>query len=382
MKSAIYLLVCALPLLFACALDDEEPQSFETPDFILPEFYEASEYARGLELPTSLAVPPDGTDRLFINELQSGKIRIVENGLLLPEAFATVPISVSGGFPIDGENGLIGLCFDPKYEQNKYVYVTYTTRSGLDTLGTVARYKDVGNRGDSLTILIDSVRCNYSHAVQNVAFGPDDKLYVSISDGFLYNAPQDDNSLLGKVLRMNRDGSIPDDNPDPNSYVYAKGFRNPYELLFLENGDLITGDIGPVLQDELNVIEPGGNYGWPMIKGYTNNASLKSPFHVWLDGVAPTGMIQYKGEVFKEHQGKIFLCLFGDTYNPQPSNRTKRIVTVEPRGQGENMRAVVEDFLVYNFVGFGNPLDIVEDERGRLFFSDIFRGKVYKLTFK
>ena len=124
--------------------DNDDPA--EVLDIGLPDGFLAETFADGLDLPTSLEFPPDGSDRLFVNELQSGKIWIYENGERLTEPFADLALNIEGGFPVQGENGLLGLEFDPDYQSNGYVYVTYVAREGGEEVASVARFTDVGNR--------------------------------------------------------------------------------------------------------------------------------------------------------------------------------------------------------------------------------------------
>lgn len=344
----------------------------------LPAGFTASVFVGGLELPTSIAFPPDGSNRLFVNELQFGQVRIVRDGALLPEPFATVETNTTGGFPVSGENGLLGIAFDPDYAVNRYVYITYATRTNDGTVGSVVRYTDVDNRGIDRTVLLEGIPAAPGHQVQSLAFGSDDKLYVSVGDAFMEEEVQDLDSPLGKVLRMNRDGSVPADNPFPGSLTYAYGLRNSFDLAFDDAGRLYSADNGPSSDDELNRIVRGGNYGWPMALGQTSNPGLESPIHVWPEIVSPNGMAFYRGTQFPAaYRGQLFLVLFGSTFAPGPSDRAKRVQTVDlgvtpPR---------LEDFAVYDFAGTGNPLDVAIGPDGSLYLSDIFQGLVFRIRY-
>ena len=345
----------------------------------VPDGFTAEIFADGLDLPTSIAFPPDGSNRLFVNELQSGKVRIVQSGVLLAEPFAEVETNTTGGFPVIGENGLLGIAFDPQYSDNRYVYVTYATRTDAGTFGTVARFTDVNNRGEDFTVLLDGVPSAPGHQIESLAFGPDGMLYVSTGDAFMANEVQNTDTFLGKILRMNPDGSLPSDNPFPNSFTYAYGFRNCFDLVFDDAGRLFSADNGPESDDELNRIVAGGNYGWPIELGETSAPEFIAPLRVWPEIVSPDGMAFYKGTQFPTaFRGKLFLVLFGDTFADGPSDRAKRVQVVDLDATPISF----EDFAVYNFSGVGNPLDVTEGPDGSVFLSDIFQGRIFKISYQ
>jgi glucose/arabinose dehydrogenase len=344
----------------------------------VPTGFTVTVVASGLDLPTSIAFPPDGSNRLFVNELQSGLVRIVRDGVLLTEPFARIATNAAGGFPFDGENGLLGLAFDPQYRVNRYVYVTYATRTATGTFGTVARLTDVNDRGESFTRLLEGVPSAPGHQIESLGFGPDGKLYVSTGDAYLAGEVQKTGSLVGKILRLNPDGSIPADNPFPGAYTYAYGFRNGFDLAFSPAGELFSTDNGPERDDELNRIAAGGNYGWPMVLGATTAPQLVSPLHVWPRIVAPAGMAFYGGAQFPAtYRGKLFLVLFGDTFSGGRSDRAKRVQVVDLSRTPPSF----EDFAVYDFPGLGNPLDVAEGPDGSLYLSDIFQGRIFRFSY-
>jgi len=386
------LLVVALLFLAGAGCDGSDDEAGAAPPpptpqpevipFSLPQGFSASVFAEDLALPTSIAFAPDGSGRLFVNELQTGRIRIVQNGELLAQPFATIATNVSGGFPVSGENGLLGLAFDPQFAANGYVYVTYAERvSGGGHLGAVARLTANGNRGEAFTVLLDGIPAAPGHQIQSLAFGPDGKLYVSVGDAYLDAQAQNLNSPLGKILRMNPDGSIPDDNPFPGSYTYAYGLRNCFDLAFDADGTLFTADNGPEINDEFNRIVAGGNYGWPARLGaHPPVDDLIPPLHTWQQIVSPDGMAFYRGTQFPErYRGKLFLVLFGFTASTGPNPLAKRVQVVDV-GDG-TAPPVFEDFAVYTFGGMGNPLDVTEGPDGNLYLADIFQGKIYRIRY-
>lgn len=376
-----FVVAAVVPALAAGGCGGEESPLTPTPSappIRVPEGFAVELFASGLELPTSIAFPPDGSDRLFVNELQTGRVRIVSGGVLLDPPFAEVPTNTTGGFPVQGENGLLGLAFDPDYERNRHVYVTYATRTEAGTVGTVARFTDVGDRGEDPTVLLEGIPAGPGHQIESLTFGPDGKLYVSTGDAYLPDRVQDTGSLTGKILRLNPDGSLPADNPFPGSYAWAYGFRNAFDLAFDPSGTLFSTDNGPERNDELNQVVAGGNHGWPIALGTTSDPELVPPLHVWLDVVAPAGMTFYHATGFPAaFRGKLFVVLFGDTYSIGPSPRAKRVQVVDL----DTASPTLTDFAVYDFPGLGNPVDVAVGPGGDLFLSDIFQGRIYRVRY-
>ena len=361
---------------------DEAPGPEPALAVTTPDGFRVDVFAEDLDLPTSLAFAPDGSGRLFVNELQSGRVIIFENGNRLDEPFTRVVTNVEGDFPVDGENGLLGIAFDPDYAANRFVYFTYAYRTDEGTFGRVVRYTDSENRGTERMVLLDGIPCAQGHQIESLAFGPDDKLYVSVGDAYLDHRVQDSTDVVGKILRMNRDGTIPDDNPFPDSHVYAVGFRNCFDLVFMPNGDLITTCNGPQWNDEMEVVEKGANYGWPLWTGDGDTEGYVDPIHIWPGVVSPTGMLVYEGMQFPErYRGKILQVLFGATHSSGSSTTAKRIQVVDLLGSGTDATAIFEDLLVYQFDGTGNPVDIAEGPDGSVYLTDIFKGRIYRIRY-
>jgi len=386
-NSILTLVSLFLVILVSCGTDSS-PEIIsrslpEISEISVPEGFVVEEFASGLDFPTSMAFPPDGSDRLFVNELQTGRIIIFENGSRVTEPFASVNTMVEGGFPVAGENGLIGLAFDPDYNSNRFVYISFAVRTDQGTKGVVARFTDNDNKGEDFTILLDDLPSSNGHQVENIAFGPDGKLYISVGDAFQESNVQNIDLFHGKMLRMNRDGSVPADNPFGDSYVWALGLRNSFGIAFRENGDLIANENGPNFRDELNVIEAGRNYGWPDTLGISGNPDFADPIHVWNEIVAPTGIHFYKGDQFPErYRGRMFQVLFGRTFSDGPDPLAKRIQVVDLNGSGLNAQPSFEDFAVYQFTGKGNPMELTVSPDGSLFLSDIFQGKIFRIRYE
>ena len=211
--------------------------------------------AEGLQAPRSIDISKDG--RIFVSE-KRGSIRVVDNGTLLTEPVGDIKAENIG------DAGLLGLTLHPNFTQNHlfYVYYTYSNSTGL--FNKVLMLTESNNRIiDSKTIL-DGIPGDEYRDGGRIKFGPDGKLYVSTGDASIPELSQDLDSLAGKILRTNEDGTIPQDNPFSNSAVYAYGFRNAQGLAWAPNsGALYSSDQGGTGNDEINLISPGKNYGWP-----------------------------------------------------------------------------------------------------------------------
>ena len=222
-------------------------------------------FVSGLDTPWAMAFAPDG--RIFLTE-RPGRIRIIKDGKLDPTPWMTLDVAEVG------EGGLLGLTLDPQFAQNRFLYVAYTYRAEGGLRNRLVRLReDAPGKGVVDRVLLDDVRGNSNHDGGRVKFGPDGKLYWTVGDAQDASAAQNRNVTLGKILRLNADGSIPADNPFPGSPVYSYGHRNPQGLAWQPGtGRLYATEHGPsgvpsCCQDEINLIEPGKNYGWPEITG-------------------------------------------------------------------------------------------------------------------
>jgi len=211
--------------------------------------------AQGLQAPRSIDISKDG--RIFVSE-KRGSIRVVDNGTLLTEPVGDIKAENIG------DAGLLGLTLHPNFTQNHLFYVYYTYSNGTGLFNKVLMLKESNNRIiDSKTIL-DGIPGDDYRDGGRIKFGPDGKLYVSTGDASIPELSQDLDSLAGKILRINEDGTIPQDNPFSNSPVYAYGFRNVQGLAWAPNsGAPYSSDQGGAGNDEINLISPGKNYGWP-----------------------------------------------------------------------------------------------------------------------
>jgi len=218
-----------------------------------------------LQIPWSVDFAPD--DRIFITE-RPGRIRILRDGRLDPEPWATLEVAHVG------EGGLLGLTLAPDFARSSFVYVYHTYRDEGRVWNRVVRLADRNGRGQPDKVLLDRIPGTNVHDGGRLKFGPDGKLYVTTGDASQPSQAQDRSSLAGKILRLNPDGTVPQDNPIAGSPIYSLGHRNPQGLAWhpetktmyaAEHGP--SGDLGLCCRDEVNVIEAGKNYGWPEVSG-------------------------------------------------------------------------------------------------------------------
>lgn len=258
--------------------------------------------ASGLEIPKALAFAPDG--RLFIAE-RPGRVRIIHEGVLLPE-----PALVLQDIVLGGEHGLSGMTLSPDFVNDGHVYLYYTSRNASGQYNRIVRYVEQDNiLSGPGEVILDNIPSGQFHDGGFMAFGPDGRLYVTTGDARQAALPQDISSLAGKILRLNPDGSIPEDNPFPGSPVYTLGHRNPQGLAWNpQNGQLYATEHGETGNDEVNLIVAGGNYGWPDAQGPQHPAPFQAPLVTYSPAIVPAGAAFYSGDLFPQWQGSFFFA--------------------------------------------------------------------------
>jgi glucose/arabinose dehydrogenase len=283
--------------------------------------------ADNLKLPWELVFTPDG--RIFFTE-RDGKLWIIENESL--DLVATFPVSFG---PPESEGGLLGLALDPEFEKNNFLYLYQTYFDFEMWHNKVVRYTVSNNQLTDEQIIIDEIPGARWHDGGRIKFGPDEKIYITTGDATDPNLAQKIDSLAGKILRINADGTIPDDNPFESSPVFSYGHRNPQGIDWTENGILVSSEHGPsgyaielsyceakkllgeiescagsyFGHDEINVIEPGKNYGWPIIVGDSNNLEYTNPIlHSDILTWAPSGLLYYDSDKIPEWNGKFLVA--------------------------------------------------------------------------
>lgn len=248
--------------------------------------YDIQVIAENLYVPWAIDI--SDSNKLYFTE-RSGTIRVIQNGILLPQPLITFPPP----FISQGEGGLMGLVLDPNFSQNHYIYVMYSYLEGNQIYNRVARLVENNNRASINRIIIDKIPGSQVHNGGRLKIGPDQKLYISTGDATNPSLSQDPTSLAGKILRLELDGSIPLDNPLRNSPVYSLGHRNPQGLAWSPRNILYSSDHGPSAHDEINIIYPGANYGWPLVQGDETSPLIMSfppLINSGLDTWAPSGI--------------------------------------------------------------------------------------------
>jgi glucose/arabinose dehydrogenase len=253
----------------------------------------------GLSGPTAMEFAPDG--RLFVC-LQGGQLRVIKNGELLVTPFVTISVDSAG------ERGLLGVAFDPNFASNNFVYVYYTV-STTPRHNRVSRFTaqgDVAAAGSEVVLFeLDNLSSATNHNGGAIHFGPDGKLYVGVGENANGANSQTLANLLGKILRINSDGSIPSDNPfnatatGNNRAIWSLGLRNPFTFAFQPaTGRLFINDVGQSTWEEINDGIAGSNYGWPTTEGATSNPSFRSPLFSYGHGTTATTGCAIAGGTF------------------------------------------------------------------------------------
>jgi glucose/arabinose dehydrogenase len=248
----------------------------------LPSGFTESSLGGPLATPTAMTLAPDG--RLFVCE-QGGALRVIKDGALLATPFLTVPVDSSG------ERGLLGVALDPSFAANGFVYVYHTTTTPTRH-NQVSRFTangDVALPGSEVVILdLDPLSGATNHNGGAIHFGPDGKMYVAVGENANPPNSQSLATRLGKILRIEADGSIPTDNPlldqtsGPNQAIWALGLRNPFTFTFERGtGRMFINDVGQDTWEEIDDGIAGANYGWPVTEGPTDDPRFEPPLFVY-----------------------------------------------------------------------------------------------------
>lgn len=257
-------------------------------------FVETQITGNGLSNATAIALHPDG--RIFVCQ-QTGELRVIKNGVVLPTPFMTLTVNS------DGERGLLGVAFDPNYATNRFVYVYYTATAPT-IHNRVSRFTASGSNEDlavagSEVVLLDLENLGATnHNGGAIHFGPDGKLYIAVGENAVPANSQSLANRLGKILRINSDGTIPADNPTSfpniagsptgnNRAIWAVGLRNPFTFTFQPGtGRMHINDVGQNTWEEVNVGTKGANFGWPTCEGQCGTAGMTNPLYQYSSAVA------------------------------------------------------------------------------------------------
>ncbi len=309
-----------------------------------------------LEVPWSIVWAPDG--RMIFTE-RPGRVRVFQNSKLQQQPLFVVP-----DVEPRGESGLMSIALHPQFASNHFLYLSYAYNANGQTV-RVVRYRETPAGFTDRKIIIENIPAAQFHAGCRLRFGPDGKLYVTTGDATQRELAQQLNSLAGKILRLNDDGTVPADNPfvgraDVRPEIWAYGNRNSQgidfqpgtnDLFETEHGP--SGFDGPGGGDEVNIIDKGKNYGWPVIHHRATQVGMESPLLEYTPACAPASGTFYRGSQFPQFKGNFFFgCLVG-----------ARIIRVTLEGR----RVVSQENLLEK--QYGRIRDIAEGPDGYIYFS-------------
>src|SRR5262244_1806232 len=309
-----------------------------------------------LEVVWSIVWAPDG--RMIFTE-RPGRVRVFENGKLRPQPIFTVP-----DVEPRGESGLMSIALHPQFPANHLLYLSYAySQNGQQV--QVVRYRETPSGFTDRKVIIENIPAAQFHAGCRLRFGPDGKLYITTGDATERELAQRLDSIAGKTLRLNDDGTVPPDNPfvgqkNARPEIWTYGNRNGQGIDFQPGTNLLfetehgpSGFDGPGGGDEVNILERGKNYGWPVIHHRATRPGMESPLLEYTPACAPASGMFYRGAAFPQFKGNFFFgCLRGE-----------RIIRVTL-----NNRIVVsqENLLEGRY---GRIRDIAEGPDGYIYFS-------------
>ena len=307
--------------------------------------YQLNTLAEGLNHPWCMAFLPDGG--LLVTE-RNGALRIIRDGVLAPQPIAGVPEVYARG-----QGGFFDVVLHPEFAANRLLYLTYAHGTSRENATRIARARFTGEALEDLQVIftVAPLKDTSHHFGGRLLFLPDGTLLLTTGDGYVYReAAQQLDSLLGKVVRLTDTGAPPPDNPfvgtpDARPEIWTLGHRNPQGLVMDDEGRVYLHEHGPRGGDELNLIEPGKNYGWPVatfgidyngavISPFTEYAGMTQPLLHWTPSIAPAGMAWHPGGVFPEWRGSLFVTSL-------VFNHVQRI-TIEDGQAGEPQRMFEE----------------------------------------
>ncbi len=265
----------------------------------------------GLEIPWSIGFLPDGS--LLVTERGGDVRRVDPQGTLDPEPVITVPAARAG------EGGLLGLAIHPEFSENNYFYLFYTGTDDGELNNRIERYilAEDGRQAALDRTILEGMPANRYHDGGRLRFGSDGMLYATMGDAGVPDLAPDPASLAGKVLRIDPNGGIPEDNPFPDSAAWLIGVRNSQGIDWREDGRMVLVDHGPSFEfglrglDEINIADAGENLGWPAITGCETAPGLAAPSMSWKEAMPPGGLAIYTGDEIPEWKGDALIGVLG-----------------------------------------------------------------------
>ncbi|MFE8697783.1 PQQ-dependent sugar dehydrogenase [Cytobacillus sp. FJAT-53684] len=345
MKHVLSVLILFFALVGAGCSHSEESEQEEGQTASLP-YKETQVIADELQIPWSI----DQSEGIFyLSERPGHIVKIADGSTERQQVVLEKPLATAA------EAGLLGFVLSPDFSKTNeaFAYYTYTDESGQFNRIVVLKLED--DIWKEKRLLLDRIPSGQFHHGGRLEIGPDGKLYATTGDASEEpKIAQDIHSLGGKILRMNLDGSIPVDNPMEDSYVYSYGHRNPQGLAWAPDGTLYESEHGPSANDEINLIQPGHNYGWPLIKGKEQREGMETPLFTSGDNTtwAPSGMAF--------NNGKLYVAALRGNAVLEFDVKLKKMKEVLT-GIGRIRDVYIEDGFLYfvsnNTDGRGNPLE-------------------------
>ena len=303
----------SLLIFSAVCCDKKNPPPNEPPPDDTPVEITSKVLLDNLDFPWEILWGPD--NMIWMTE-KRGKITRVD-----PESGTATTLATIDEVFLSGEGGLLGMVLFPSNTAPQYVFVAYDYHKGDAYTGKIVRYNYSGGAITNPLVLLDDLQAAGIHNGCRLAISKDEKLFITTGDASHQENPQNLSSRNGKILRINFDGSIPADNPDPSSPVWSYGHRNPQGLVFIGDS-LFSSEHGPDTDDEVNIIHRGANYGWPDVHGkcdepseqtFCNEHNVTEPIIHWTPTIAVCGIDYYTKDLIPQWKNSILMCTLKDS---------------------------------------------------------------------
>ena len=347
MKKAFAAYTIAVSLLVGCSANEQQAvnrqPSNDTPAALQQSEQKVEVIAENLNTPWSI----NKLDNLFYLTERAGSIvKITDNEMVRQQVVLAEKLSIAS------EAGLLGFVVAPDFSESNQAYAYYTYENDEGQFNRIVVLQLEENTWKEIRVLVDEIPSGTYHHGGRLKIGPDQKLYATAGDASDRAIAQNLESLGGKILRINLDGSIPDDNPIANSYIYSYGHRNPQGIAWTTEGIMYASEHGNSANDEINLIQAGQNYGWPLIEGNETQENLITPLFTSGSNTtwAPSGMAY--------HNGSLYVAALRGTAVLQFNLDTKEMHNVIT-DLGRIRDVLIEDNFLYfisnNSDGRGNP---------------------------
>jgi glucose/arabinose dehydrogenase len=305
---ATVLLALSVLLFITCKKANQDPGEVQLPDTSLKDVV----LTQGLSYPWDILWGPN--NKLWITE-RGGKISTVDPTTGTATLIFTISEVVS-----QGEGGLLGMVLHPDFNTIPEVFVAYNYSKGGTYTEKIVKFTYNGTTLINPVTLLDNISAANIHNGCRLAISPDKKLYISTGDAAVASRAQDRNSLSGKILRINLDGSIPTDNPTSGNPLWSLGHRNPQGLVFVNN-TLYSSEHGANTDDEINIIQKNRNFGWPNVEGlcgtgesaFCSTNSVAEPIYNWTPTIAPSGIDYYNNDAIPQWKNSLLLAVLKDS---------------------------------------------------------------------